>query len=726
MAKKTKKATKTTKQTKTSKKSPVKKTKSTPSSKAKGKNKDIEAYEAKRDFSKTAEPLPEKKKTEIAKGGVFVVHRHEARRLHYDLRLEAEGVLKCFAIPKGFSYNPSDKFLAVRTEDHPLRYTEFKGMIPKGEYGGGTMLIYDEGTYEIVKADNLPEALNQGEVKVKLWGQKLRGEWHLVQTDKKKDLWLSFKSKDRYVRSITDFQAQIDLSAAKAKAIPKYKFMQPISCAKAFDKQGWFFEMWFSGARAFLRLNQGEPSLILADSKEKVILKSIFNAADLLRAENCVLDGVLVASDDKGRPSKKLLQERLAGDENQKNQIVFYAFDLLYYEEWDVTSLVLKNRKELLLSIISQTPFILYVDHVETNGTTLAEVVAQGGLKGLIGKDSQSKYEQKESDFWQSIEVKAKNTNKDIHSALAKVKKGKNKAASKVEFKNLDKIYWPKQGITKGDLLYYYQQICDVLLPYLYDRPVHMLRYPDGIEGQFFYQKQLKDYTPEWVQTIDVTDVKGKDEAVKYMMLNDRDSLLYCINLGSIDLHPWMSKKGSLKSPDIAFIDLDPKEAPFNYVVRLAKAVGKLLRGIGLRPYVKTSGKTGIHICIPLIEGYTYEQSRMFCEGVARVIVKEYGEIATVERAMGSRGKKVYVDFLQNRREQTIVPPYVVRPVANAQVSTPLEWDELENEIEPSMFTIKNVPERFNRLGDLYRGILDDKQDLLPAIEKLQNYINEL
>ncbi len=203
-------------------------------------------------------------------------------------------------------------------------------------------------------------------------------------------------------------------------------------------------------------------------------------------------------------------------------------------------------------------------------------------------------------------------------------------------------------------------------------------------------------------------------------MCNDRKALLTLINTGSIDLHPWMSRKGSLDSPDWAFIDLDPKDAPFSSVIKLAREIGKLLRGIGIEPYLKTSGSTGLHVCIPLKPVYSFEQSRMFCEAVARIIVRDHGDISTVERVVSRREGKVYLDFLQNRREQTIVPPYVVRPVEAASVSMPLAWDELESEFRVQDFTLVNAPQRVERTGDLFRTALTRPQDLAQAIQALE------
>lgn len=205
---------------------------------------------------------------------------------------------------------------------------------------------------------------------------------------------------------------------------------------------------------------------------------------------------------------------------------------------------------------------------------------------------------------------------------------------------------------------------------------------------------------------------KPGEDPTHYIICNDRRTLLTLVNLGTIDLHPWLSRRGSLDSPDWAILDLDPKEAPFANVIKVARIVGKLLRGLGLEAYLKTSGSTGLHVCIPLKPGYTYEQSRMFCEAVARLVVRDHGDIATVERVMSRRAGRIYVDFLQNRREQTVVPPYVVRPVEAASVSMPLAWDELEGDLRIEDFTLATAPARIEKTGDLFRTAFSQAQDL--------------
>ena len=674
-------------------------------------------YEKKRDFQRTPDPPAKRPRRRKGAPPIFVVHRHEARRLHYDLRLERQGVLLSWAVPKGFSYDPADKHLALRTEDHPLEYEDFHGVIPKGEYGAGTMQIWDRGLVEYLNGEGGPEA---GEVKIVLRGRRLRGEWHLVQTKQGPNTWLIFKSRDRYAGVRRDSVLSADLSNAPEAALPKsVRFMRPGARAQPFSDTGWLFEALFTGQRVLAR-KAGNAVALVGEDGTPIDAAPAAVLADLgkLRAENALLDGLLVALDEHGRPSRPLLEERLAaGGEG----VLLHVVDLLHFEDYDLRPLPTLERKAALRGLVPPLAHVLFTDHVLGRGEDLAEAVLAAGLPGLIAKRADAPYAAGESPNWRSIEVGAQPKSEAEPVRRALKRGGGGRARSRVALSNLDKVYWPAEGFTKGDLLGYYEQVAEVLLPYLRDRPIHLNRFPDGITGKSFYQKEAKAGTPEWVRTIEIGS-KSRGDLLRYMVCDDRDTLLYLVNLGSIDLHPWMSRIDSQDSPDWSVIDLDPKEAPFTDVIRIAREVGRLLRGIGLKPYLKTSGSSGLHVFVGLAPGYTYRHSELFAESVARIVARDLAEIATVERALAERGGKVYIDFGQNRKGQTVVPPYVVRPVRGATVSTPLTWDELEGDLHPSHFTLQNVPERLERLGELFRPVLTEPQDLSRAIGALESY----
>ena len=668
-------------------------------------------YKQKRDFTATPEPAPAPPASR--RDDVFVVHRHEARQLHYDLRLEHAGVLKSWAVPRGFSFDPADKRLAVRTEDHPLEYEHFHGRIPKGQYGAGTMTIWDRGRYELVKIPSWEEALQRGELKVQLYGRRLRGEWHLVRTQQAKNSWLLFKSKDRYAGHARESALGIAIDTAPAREVPTSTApMRWLGERSAAHDTDWVFEMEFDGLRT-LAHKRGEAVALAAIASPPPAIAEGLRA---LRCEAALLDGVLVALDASGRPSREALRAALAG--SASTSLAVYAFDLLQWEDYDLRGLPLLDRKAALRTLVSVPSHVMFVDHVAGDGSALLAAIRRAGLPAAIAKRASSAYHSGPNADWQRVVAAATTASAPRPTTPAPAVAPRSQRWRPT---NLDKVYWPAEGFTKGDLLAYYQAVADVLLPHLRDRPVHLNRFPDGIDGKSFYQREAKDGTPSWARTV---PIPHDDALVPHHVIDDLDTLLYAVNLGSIDLHPWLSRVGSLDAPDWAVLDLDPKDAPFPHVVRIARAAGRLLRGIGLRPLLKTSGKNGMHVFVPLVPGYTYDHARMFCEAVARVLVRELPDIATVERLPDQREGKVYLDFLQNRRSQTIVPPYAARPVRGASVSAPLLWDELERaDLSPRLFTLQTMPARVAAHGDLFRKALDDRQDLLPAIAALEDVL---
>jgi len=679
----------------------------------------IEEYRAKRDFRKTPEPAPREPERAAgeAHGGRFVVHRHEARRLHYDLRLEMEGVLKSWAVPKGLSFVPEDKHLAVRTEDHPIEYLSFDGVIPKGEYGAGTMTIWDAGSYALRNGDGLA-GLDEGKLEVLLSGGRLRGQWDMVKTSQGENDWLIFKVRDRFARAAGDPPFPLDLSREEKAPLPERSpAMRPAGRSAPFSDGEWLFELAFAGKRLRAAIRDDDVTFLDAAGKRfRAELPEIARDLRRLRASTALVDGVVVAHDPQERPDPELLEKRLATKDTA--ELVYYAFDLLYWEEWSLARFPLLERKRCLQAVVPSLPCVLYVDHVIGRGEELSATVARSGLPGVIAKRGASTYVAGESAEWRAIpsDAGAARTRKSVTEALGDAAGGR-RIVSRVKITNRNKVYWPREGITKWELLDWYDRVAEVLLPYLRDRPVHMLRYPDGIEGKSFYHKNVTGRIPDWVQTVQLGEKDG--EEVRYVVCNDRDTLIHLVNLGSIDLHPWMSRIDALDQPDYAIVDLDPSSTDFVKVVRVATTVGKILRGAGLRPYLKTSGASGLHVYIPLVRGYSYDQARMFCEAVARMTVQEHRDIATVERVVANRESKVYVDFGQNRREQTVVPPWVVRPVPGATVSTPLDWDELDSRLHPSLFDMASALARLEQYGDLFRGTLTEPQDLATAIDAL-------
>lgn len=288
-----------------------------------------------------------------------------------------------------------------------------------------------------------------------------------------------------------------------------------------------------------------------------------------------------------------------------------------------------------------------------------------------------------------------------------------------VRLTNLDKVFFPEEGYTKGDLIEHYYRVAPLMLPFLRDRPIVMQRVPDGIDGEAFYEKQAPKGTPEWVRTVPVSS-DGGSKNIDYVVVDDVATLVWLSQIASVECHAWTSRWPDLEQPDFAVLDLDPHEPiSFDDVRAVAKLVKVVLDKLGLMGFPKTSGGAGLQIFIPLVGGHTYKEVREFCSAVGQLIVQTYPEKTTLAPSKPKRAGKVYVDANQNAKGKTLVAPYSVRPYPKAPVSTPLEWDELDEDFFPEEFTISTLAERLEEIRDPFRRALLVRQDLHPALEQL-------
>jgi bifunctional non-homologous end joining protein LigD len=285
---------------------------------------------------------------------------------------------------------------------------------------------------------------------------------------------------------------------------------------------------------------------------------------------------------------------------------------------------------------------------------------------------------------------------------------------------NQNKIYFPEDGITKGDIVNYYDEVADLILPYLKDRPQSMNRFPNGINGPSFYQKDLDlDKVPSWLQTKALYS-ESNDAEIDYLICNDKATLLYMANLGCIEINPWNSTLKKIDNPSWIVIDIDPAKEEFKEVVKTALVVKEVMDELSTECYCKTSGATGLHVYIPLGAKYDYDTVKIFAELVAHEVQSRLPDTTTLERSIKKRNHKIYIDFLQNRKGQTLAAPYSVRPKAGATVSTPLEWDEVNDNLSPEQFTIFNVMERFKEKGDLWKPVLGKGADIKSILKKME------
>ena len=860
----------------------------------------LEEYRRKRRFDLT--PEPSGKDAQATSENTFVVQKHAARRLHYDFRLAINGTLKSWAVPKGPSLSSADKRLAVQTEDHPLEYGGFEGKIPEGSYGAGTVMVWDRGTFNVEGTLDARKQLEREEIKFNLNGEKLRGSFVLVKLrhSEKGNEWLMMKHKDAAEDSAWNIEEHDGsvltgrtLEEIKEELPPKRK-ASPIRAAelqgarkcsmpsrvepmlatltdRPFSDPNWLFEIKWDGVRALARI---ENDALTLRSRTGVDMDKRYpelaSLPDALAARQAILDGEIVALDTLGHSDFELLQERMhvrAPSESLLSRVpvVYFAFDLLYCDGYDLRETPLLDRKQLLRRLLRTSEQFRYSDHQLEHGKELFGLAEQNGLEGIVAKRADSPYVGDRSPYWVKLKITktvdavvggwsaprsaalpfgslllglyqgkklrfighvgsgfdAKKL-KEVTSKLkelaapacpfdtvpetnerpswvspvlvARVKFSgwtqehslrhpvflalredarpmdcqlENEAASaadptavrasefvgrvlntraqieaelfkgrsetvtieldgkRLRLSNLNKVYFPESGYTKRNLLAYYYRMADFVLPFLGDRPLVLRRYPDGIKGQAFFQKDLREGIPEWFTTMPL-DSEKRGEEIHYATANDRASLLFLTGLGCIDHNPWSSRYADLEHPDYFFFDLDPSEGTdFSVVVTIARVLHEKLEELRLVSFLKTSGATGIHLYIPVEPVYTYEQLRTFAEIVARTVTAEHSNLVTNERSVARRpAGRVLIDVQQNALGRPLAAPYAVRAFPEAPVSAPLLPRELRPGLRPASLNIKTVFARLKEKGDLWGDFWERRQRLENAIESLSRRVS--
>ena len=786
-----------------------------------------------------------------------------------------DGVLKSWALPHGPTLDPAIKRLAVHVEDHPLDYGSFEGTIPSGNYGAGSVTLWDRGTYEWLGEKQPEEQWKKGDLKFRLHGQKLSGEFALVRTNRAKGKdWLLIKKKDFAVREGWDPEADtrsvpgpVDLGsiegAVKAEMPSALEPMLAVLGDAIPSGTDWLYEVKWDGYRALCFITDGK--LRMVSRRGTNLDKQFASVAEALppavKADTAIIDGEIVALDENGKPSFQHLQNLTGfGTKPALKGVAppplnFFAFDLLYLNGHDLRKAALIDRRQLLSSVLLPSEMIRYSEHFAGKGKELLDAVRAKGLEGIIAKQAQSRYESKRSNCWIKIKVTTQQdfvvcgyilgerepfgalvlgyykekklvyagnvgsgfTQQSLKSVFEKIKPLitkklilsdvpkdvgevtwckpelvclvrftswtnddrlrapvflglKNDASPeevvretglaphhpkdaragdpglrteeaeqsesrhqallpaekaeaaldidghRLKFTNLNKVFYPADGYTKRDVINFYAAVADLLVPHLQGRPLSLKRYPNGIDQDFFFQKDASGF-PDWLHREELED---DEESKTRVICDDKASLLYLANLGCIDQNPYMSRLGTLEHPDFILIDLDPYHCGYDRIVEAAQLVREKLRVIGLRGYPKTTGGNGMHVYIPVEPIYSSAQTRQFAEILARWLAAERPDLFTTPRAVSAREKgKVYFDYLQNASGKTISAPYVLRAHPGGPVATPLKWEEVVPGIKPSQFHIANVLRPFERVGDLFAGVLNKPQELAPALERL-------
>ena len=884
-------------------------------------------YAAKRTFAATPEPPPA---VPAAGSGplLFVVQQHSATRLHYDFRLECDGVLLSWAVPKGPSLDRNEKRLAVHVEDHPYDYASFEGVIPAGQYGAGEVIVWDCGVYssdeggatwfhDRAQAEReVREGMEKGKLSVLLRGEKLKGSFALVRT-KEKNQWLMIKHNDRFAAA-TDVTARAR-SVLSGKTVQEMKFVtvprvpasrlapsgkpapMPATFAPMlaesgdapFNRADWMWEPKLDGYRVLAFIDErgvklrSRRGLELADKFPRLV-------AELQQqgAGSMILDGELVAFDANGKPSFGALQdraqlktEREIAAADLSMPVAYCCFDLLHFAGIDLRRIAYQDRRRYLAQCLLPSNLVQLV-HADEDGVALSAAAVAAGFEGVIGKRKDGRYEAgrrsaswlkvkstKSADFVVGGYTKGKGSRAPLGSilvgywessklrdkliyashvgsgfderTLAKVKARleplqrrtcpfvetpeqnapttwvEPEAVAEVSFQswtdddhlrapvflrlrddvdpmqvrrpedggamdvaqsgpvaetvaqlagrknaftltvgphqirltNLDRIYWPADpardlpAFTKRDLLIYLAQMSPYMLPHLADRPLTMIRMPDGIRGQRFFQKHWEQERPPFVESITVFSAH-KDEQHDYLLCNNLPTLLWLAQSGTLEFHVWHSraKAGSdavsrstdyassleslessvLNYPDYVLFDLDPyiysgKEAKgaepelnaiaFEKGKEVAFWLRELLQGMSLVPIVKTSGKTGLHVFVPIRRTIDFDAARHVSELVGRHLLRLHPKDITQEWSVPKRTGKIFMDYNMNVRGKTLNVAYSPRGEPGAPVSMPLTWKQIQQGVKITDFTIVNVPDLLKK-NDPWEEFFDARQTL--------------
>jgi bifunctional non-homologous end joining protein LigD len=812
-------------------------------------------YRAKRDFAATSEPVGtreasgEASEAPVVDGHRFVVQEHHATRLHWDLRLEYDGVLASWAIPNGIPATPADNRLAVHTEDHPLEYLDFHGEIPKGEYGAGTMTIWDRGTYDVHKWE-------ARKVEVTFHGEKLSGRYGLFSIGTPGD------AKDDWMIHRMDPPADPDREPMPERIIP---MMARPSTALPRDQREWSFEVKWDGVRAIAYVQPGRLRL------ESRNLNDITDAYPEVRGligalgmHEAVLDGEIVAFDYSDpahpRPSFERLQRRmhvsspaairrLAGS----TPVMYAMFDLLYLDGHSLMEQPYRERRARLESLELSGPAWRVPAAHPGEGKVLLEATAKQGLEGIVAKRLDCHYEPgRRSGNWLKIKhtmrqelviggwipgegkrVKrigalltgfyengslryagrvgtgfTEKTLEELHGRLAPLRRDSspfdkapklpreavfveprlvaeielrewtaerimrapsfkglredksprevtievagaddhgpgrsapppadpsspealfdsverlpdgallvNTDGRQLKITNWDKVLYPEIGFTKGDLVAYYARIAPVVLPHLHDRALTLKRYPNGVNEQYFYEKQSPAHRPGWVQTSKIGDVN-------YTLAQDRPTLIWLANLADVELHTSLSVAAHPERPTLMVFDLDPG-APAGLLecCEVALVLRGLFSQLGLESLVKTSGSKGLQVYVPLNVRTDYRATKPFARRVAEVLEQRMPELVVSRMTKKLRPGKVLVDWSQNDQHKTTVNVYSLRARERPTVSTPVGWDEVSACRERGdegvlTFEAHEVLARAEEQGDLFASALSVKQEL-PAL----------
>ena len=761
----------------------------------------LERYREMRDFGVTPEPQG-KRASARATHLRYYIQRHDATRLHYDFRLELDGVLKSWAVPKGPSLDPKDKRLAVQTEDHPLDYGEFEGTIPDKQYGAGEVLLWDKGGW--TPEDKDPRAaLRKGTLHFRLDGEKLHGSWVLTKT---RANWLLIKRRDAEARDDRDIVAERPESvkrapkkarrATKAEALPAFVTPQLATLVTEPPKGGdWVYEVKHDGYRMLARISDEVRVFTRSGNDWTAKLPHLVKAIGKLGLKETWLDGEIIVPGADGRASFQALQN--AFDAGADAKIVYYVFDAPFLDGKDMRQLPLRERKARLRKKFEGNSAVRFSDDLTGSAQEVLEHACKLKLEGLIGKQADAVYQAGRTRSWIKLKCRLRqdfviagytapkgsrsgfgalvvgvyekprklvyagkvgtgfddemlsNLGQRFSSLKAKESALENpprergitwlrpKLVAEVEFAERtdeglirqgafmglrqdisakavgmeraqeppaeirithpERLIYPSLRFSKGDLARYYAGVADWMLPHVANRPLTLVRCPDGAEKQCFYQRHLgMGASPGDLKEVErLRSSKGK-----YLYLDSKGGLLSAVQNGAVEFHTWGASVPDIKHPDRITMDLDPGPGiTWADLVRGTRLTRTLLEKLGLQCFLKTTGGKGLHVVAPLEPKLEWDRVKEFTRLVAEFLVRAEPGLFTSKISKGKREGKIFVDYLRNSETASAVSAYSARARKDAGVSTPLEWDELGRSDLRDRFTVLTVPKRLAKLA---------------------------
>lgn len=773
-------------------------------------------YNARRDFGQTEEPAGapgEARSDELC----LVVHKHDASHLHYDFRLEWNGALLSWAVTKGPSSDPGTKRLAVRTEDHPLDYGGFEGTIPQDQYGGGTVMLWDRGTW--VPRGDVEKGLKDGKLKFTLQGERLQGGWALVRMrgGDKRENWLLIKERDDYAlddadtlteshdRSVKTGRTMEDIAEGREERAtpankpkrgePRPEFRRPQLATlvdEAPEGDGWIHETKFDGYRCLAALGKGGTRLYTRSGKDwSDRFAALEGAFAPLPCECALIDGEVMARSVSGSAFSSLQRALSNGD-----ALVFYAFDLLERDGDDMTDLPQIERREELIALLSGVPKsgpLRISEHVRGHGPDAFEKACEAGAEGIISKRADATYRGTRTKNWRKVKCTRRQElviggfspsdkdrpfaslllgawergklryrgrvgtgfDSDAFEALEKAftprktspfaqvprsvakdahwlrpdlvaevvfteftddghirhasylglrddKKAKDVTMEKphndtniagVNISSPEREVFPDAGCTKRDIACHYDRLGKRMIEASGHRPLSLLRCPEGISGNCFFQKHPGKGWPEALQHIDIKEKDG--EMAEYLYATRPQALVAAAQMGVIEFHIWGARVDRLERPDRMVFDLDPDEGlDWQDVQGAAFDLRDRLDDLGLASVPVVTGGKGVHVCLQLRRSHDWEAVRNFAKTVAHVMAETEPDRYTATMSKAKRKGRIFIDWLRNERGQTAIAPYSLRARPGAPVAMPVSWDELQRLDTPNGFTISDARER--------------------------------